>query len=442
MDKISFMDNIKMANRWVFQKKALLEFPYSSYVSIREFQLKQIRQLLSDAIQFVPYYRHWYSKLHIYPDDIKSFLDFEKIPTISKGDLVGNELAFIDERYKGKRLIKSKTSGTSGVFADIYCDPDMFVIEELQVIRMIKELYPNFNPLSKEVLVYTSEYPVSSILGFYRAYYVNNLHSARYILDFIRNVKPSVLAIYPSILREIVNTFDDIDFADLRLKLILTNSEQSLQSERNYWAGIFKCQVIDEFSSEEVQSIAYQCEHMSYHEVSDCSYIELLHSNNDKSVALGEVGEITGTCFINRAMPLIRYRQGDFAMRDTNHCICGKCTPVIGVPMGRINSSFVTANGEIIPSGRLLDWSYSLVLNKNYSIREFQIVQETCEDVNIFLVSPFLTDLDLRFIEHDFIYTFGNVFHVRASKVNMIKRTSSGKHIPIYSKISPSLQRN
>lgn len=423
-----------MSYQWLRHRNKICNFPYLPYETIRNFQIEKIKKIVSDAYNYIPFYKELYSSVEVDPKNINSFSDFEKLPTISKSDIVGKESLLIDKRYDNKDLICSKTSGTSGMFLDIFCDMDMFATEELQVIRMIKELYPNYNSFSREVLVYTSKYPVASMLGFYRAYYVNNLKSAEYIFNFILDKKPSVLAIYPSILNEIIKTIK-FDFNKLNLKLIITNSEQSTQQERALFSKLFGCMVIDEFSSEELQSIAYQCEHYNYHEVSDCTVIEILSLDSDKPVCIGEVGEITGTCLINKAMPLIRYRQGDLAVRCKNECMCGKNTPIIGQPIGRNNSSFISINGNIIPSGRLLDWSYSLVLKHNFPISEFQIVQEDLCKVNIYIKTNDTSDELLSSVKGAFVEIFGNDFAINVVPVPELKKTASGKLIPILSKV-------
>ena len=329
MREIGWGKNIDMARRLLLYGKEIERFPFQKPDLIKKYQWEIIKRIVTEAYIHVPFYRERYAGLDVNPLNLNSFADFEKLPTISKKDLVNNELSFVDERYDINSLIRSKTSGSSGVFLDIYCPEDMFVKEELQVLRMLKDLCPSYNLFSREVLVYTSKYPVSSILGFYKAYYINNLESAKTIFNFIKEKRPTVVAIYPSILREILNCIK-YDFKSLGIKLILTNSEQSTQAERDRFSREFNCSVKDEFSSEELQSIACQCNENLYHEVSDCSYIEILGIDTDETVKRNEIGEIVGTCLINDAMPLIRYRQGDLARKTDITCPCGKKTPVIG----------------------------------------------------------------------------------------------------------------
>lgn len=435
MKSLSFMEKLSLAYHFFTKITPTMIFPYKSPEEIRAYQFERIKSILIEAYEHVPFYRKLYDKSGVDVYSIQSLEEFsQKIPCIVKSDIINHTDEFINDKYQKESLTLSRSSGTSGVFVDLYADASVYIKIEIQVIRMIKEIYKKYSPFDKEVLVYTSEYPVSSILGMYRSYYVNNLENSDRIFNFIIEKKPTVLAVYPSILREIINNID-YDYKSLGIKLIITNSEASSQLERDYFSRVFNCDVIDEFSSEEIQSIAYQCKEHNYHEVADCSFIEVLEYDSNAPVPDGQIGELTGTSLLNYAMPMIRYRHGDSVVKSGQTCPCGKNTPVFSRLEGRCNSSFVKKNGKSIPSGKLLDWSYSLVLNKNYRVQEFQIVQDSLTDISIYLVAKQLSHEEKEDIISYFQTFFGTDLNVTLHIVDTISKTSSGKHIPIYSKI-------
>lgn len=436
MRQLSAIQQIQLAYSYCRDIKNVYLFQSKSLESIRCYQLEQIKSIVKDAYEHVPYYRKKYKQAGINPYEINSFDDFCRIPTISKQDVLGHEEEFIDERFQKGDLIVSKTTGTSGQLLTLYLNPDLFITEELQVIRMIKSVCPEYKCTDKEVLVYTSEYPVKSVLGFYKVYYVNNLRPYKEIFDLIKAKKPTVIAIYPTILREVIRNID-FDFTKLGIKLIITNSEQSTQSQRDEFEKAFGCMVIDEFSSEENQSIAYQCKLKNYHEVPDCTYIELLNKGNDYPVELGELGEITGTCFLNKSMPLIRYRQGDLAERINSNCSCGCNFPIIGQPLGRKNDSFKTKNGSIVPSGRILDWSYSLILDHRIEIDGFQIIQESVDKIRFNVYSKNWHDNMSNTVKESFFDFYDDksvTFEVCYTK--NLPKIDPGKYRPIVSYVN------
>jgi phenylacetate-CoA ligase len=153
-----------------------MKFPYKSLEEIREYQFKRIKELLIEAFEHVPFYRKLYTKCNVDVYSINSLEDFaRKIPCITKKDITDHVDEFISDKFRKDALTLSRSSGTSGTVVDLYADENVYIDVEIQVIRMIKEIYDNYSPFDKEVLVYTSEYPVSSIMGFYRSYYINNL---------------------------------------------------------------------------------------------------------------------------------------------------------------------------------------------------------------------------------------------------------------------------
>ena len=61
----------------------------------------------------------------------------------------------------------------------------------------------------------------------------------------------------------------------------------------------------------------------------------------------GEVGEIVATGLLNDAMPLIRYRVGDYAAWAVNEkCPCGNSNPVIKNLEGRLDDYLLTSDGR------------------------------------------------------------------------------------------------
>ena len=397
-------------------------------------QFDRVRQLVDIAYHRTELYRNKYDAAGIHPRDIRTWLDFACLPTLSKEELVESGLRAVDSRRDPKDLFVSKSSGSSGEFVSVYLDARAMSLQAVQVVRMIKEMYPAYSPLDHELLIYTSEYPYSSIAGLYRADYAHTLLPTRKLIERIASTRPAVIAVYPSILKDIIR-FRDSGEPMRHLQVVITNSEQSLQEERDYFARQLGCAVRDEFSSEELFSIAYQCRHLRYHVTQDSSYIEVLSPTADAAMPTGQLGEIVGTCLINAAMPIIRYRQGDLASLRERSCPCGRIGPVLEALAGRKNDSFPRPDGTQVLSGRILDWTYGLILVHRLGILEFQVTQQSTQDVEIQLVvDPTYNALSAnQIIEDDFRRTFGGDFTVTVKVVPTIARTISGKHNPIRS---------
>jgi phenylacetate-CoA ligase len=78
-------------------------------------------------------------------------------------------------------------------------------------------------------------------------------------------------------------------------------------------------------------------------------YLESLDEAG-RSVPDGQVGEITATTFGVEAMPLIRYRTGDFAAIYREPCSCGRQTPRIGPIVGRASQKLKLKGTTVFPA--------------------------------------------------------------------------------------------
>ncbi|WP_432737416.1 phenylacetate--CoA ligase family protein [Maridesulfovibrio sp. FT414] len=434
MRKFSHSEYLKLCFHCLTKHRKCFKIPYTKQSIIKDLQFKKIKQLIEVAYNYTPFYNEKYRIHKITPEDIRCLEDLSYLPTITKDELAERPTDFVDRRCKRSKLIISRSSGTNGKFVTLYITPEAFIEQHIQVLRMLKEMDPFYNFLSKELLLYTSEYPFSNILGAYRVFYINNLAPIDKITSTITKVRPSVLAAYPSILHDIIANAP-YDMSKSGIRTIITNSEQSTQLERNKFARTFNSHVYDEFSSEELSAIAYQCKNHKYHLVQDSSYIEILNINSDTPTPIEETGEIVGTNLLNFAMPLIRYRQGDLGALSTTKCSCGKTSPVLNKICGRINDSFVRKDGTIIPSGRLLDWIYRLVITYDLPINNIRLIQKSFTKIQLAINvndSDFSQKTQNK-IAKSFKDHFGHFFEIEYLNYDSDYSSREGKVKPIQS---------
>ncbi len=434
MKQLTFQERTKLFSAYLFRYPYVKHFPFQSKEHINRFQFGRIKQLLHIAYNHCPYYNAKYSAVGLHPEDITTWEHFYQIPPLTKDEVIEHGRDIVDSRIDLESLFLSRSSGSSGRFVNVWLDSNNFIEQELHVIRMLSDFYPPYGPLDHEILVYTSEMPFTSVAGMYKTHFIHNMLPAAEIMQLIEEIDAVIVAIYPSILRELVNRFPD-RVQKRGWKAIVTNSEQSSQRERDYFETVTGCPVFDEFSSEEVPGIAHQCQTKNYHVTQDSCVIEIMQPGTNQHVPNNTLGEIIGTNLVNFAMPFIRYRQGDFASLTDTTCTCGSNFPVISNLLGRLNASFTSPESESIPSGRVLDWTYDLLLKHNLDIKEFQVTQHTINRVEVAIVpgqNYTSTDNDVL-IQKSFVETFGAAFQVDVSMQKAIEKGSTGKHIPIRS---------
>ena len=69
---------------------------------------------------------------------------------------------------------------------------------------------------------------------------------------------------------------------------------------------------------------------------------------DDRAVAVGEWGEVVATSLFSHAMPLIRYRLGDVAVRGPERCPCGAAFSTLLAIRGRTFDAFPLADGRTL----------------------------------------------------------------------------------------------
>lgn len=442
MRRFTRTEKARLALEFATRYRIIRDFPFRSQEQILSWQFRRIQRLLDVAYHHTDLYRKKYDAAGVHPRDVRTWEDFRSVPVLTKEELIESGTGAVDRRRNPDHLFVSRSSGSSGELVSVYLDAKAMTTQAVQAVRMIREMAPGHGPLDRELLIYTSEYPYSSIGGLYRTTHLPTLRPTHQMTDHIARTRPTVIAAYPSILRDLLR-LGDLRGAAPGLQAVITNSEQSLQAERDEFADQLGCAVHDEFSSEELSSIAHQCRHQTYHLTQDSSYVEVLSPTADTPLPAGQLGEIVGTCLINAAMPVIRYRQGDLASLRARRCGCGRDGPVLDTFVGRKNDSFWRRDDVEVPSGQILDWTYNLILTHQLGVQEFQVTQRTTRDVEVALVvSP---DYDRPsanpLIASSFRHTFGSSFDVSIAVVPAIRRTTSGKYNPIRSLVRRSPHR-
>jgi phenylacetate-CoA ligase len=129
-----------------------------------------------------------------------------------------------------------------------------------------------------------------------------------------------------------------------RLPAILTVAEYLPPEVARAAEEAFSGRVIDILTSSEAGPIAIECASSKcLHVQSERVLVEILDAEG-RPVAAGETGEVVVTPFYNYAMPLIRYRSGDYVVKG-GECACGRSLPTIERFAGRKEHRFTFPDG-------------------------------------------------------------------------------------------------
>ena len=209
-----------------------------------------------------------------------------------------------------------------------------------------------------------------------------------------------------------------------RIKAALLGSEGCTPEQRAVIGEAFHTRVYTWYGHSERVILGGECEHTSdYHQFPDYGWLEILDEHGNE-VAVGERGEIVGTGFLNRVMPLIRYRTGDYATRLEPRCACGRNWDRFGAVEGRWKQEMIVGR-----DGALLSIAALNVHGPQFDrVARYQYYQDTPGRFEIrILPDRDFTEADRRAIADAYARKLGREVEFTVRVVDSIPLTSRGK---------------
>lgn len=155
----------------------------------------------------------------------------------------------------------------------------------------------------------------------------------------------------------------------LSFKAVFPTAELCPQAWEDTIARVFSAQVLPYYGCGEVHSLGYSCpEGAGYHTCDEHAVIEV--ENDAGQVGFEGEGAFLITDLDNRAMPLIRYRNGDAGEIAEPGCACGRSLGRIIRLDGRVNDMLLTTKGAKF-SGVIATHSFRLIDH----VESYQVVQ-------------------------------------------------------------------
>jgi len=396
-----------------------------------------LKAVIKHAYDYVPHYHKAFSSAGVKPDDIRSFEDMRKLPLVSKQDIQKNYNEFITRGIDISRLPSQYTSGSTGMPLKIVSDPypspgsSKYPFFECGV-----KLRDNFVTVWGRATSITWGSKFTRLWGAISETVVP-LFPEEKLISALRQIKPDILLIFPSVLLSISR----YDLTGISPRLIFMQGETVTSHCRLVVKKKFGIDPFETYGSVEFGNMAFECpEHFALHIVTHNVYIELLDEESEP-VAPGEKGEIVVTGLHKYVMPLIRYKIGDIGTQTDEECPCGRSWPLLKSVEGRVNDLLV------LPSGRKISWLYlqrcilyDQEFQKNlFCISQYQVVQESRDRIvmNVVKGPNFDPNLLLRIKNNieEFFAKQGEKMDVIVQVVKEIPMEKTGKRKAFISKL-------
>jgi phenylacetate-CoA ligase len=339
--------------------------------------------LLKHCFENVAYYRKLFGELGLHPSDLRSVDDLRLVPVINKRILLERYEEFKADNFERIRPRQVHTSGTTGTPMSFYWDTDSNVLELVCQWRHFSwsgyRLGEPFLDIRSRILDVPSGYVWNwRCRGLEVS--CDNIDSSNIeeYAALLRRYRIKLWRGHPGAISCLCRFLSNAGISDVKPKYVVTFAEPLLGYQRQFiqsWAGVPVC---DNYGLVEHNALICQCPEGGYHIASEYGIIEIL--KDDGAPALpGEEGRIVATGLHNKAVPLLRYDTGDYAVQSDKRCSCGRTLPLVEGISGRLDDRVLRADGRWI-SGLQREFYFA------EGVREAQLVQEQRQNLDVYLV--------------------------------------------------------
>jgi len=406
---------------------------------LEELQNKKLRAIVKYSYNNVPYYHKRFNEINLKPSDIKNIEDLKKIPFLTKSKIQENKNhELISRNIDLRKCRKTKTSGSTGLPLTVYTNKQSALIDDALWLRAHFERGMNIR--DKMAVLRDPRYfsriqtqKLLETLGIIRRKYISIFNCTKTQIYKLIQFDPDIIRSYPSSL--IILTLHSNEYLNfIHPKMLFTSGEFIDSNTRKTIQNIFHGKIFDNYSSNELSLIAWECKiHDGYHINADDLILETI--KNSEVVSPSERGEIIITKLNYYAMPLIRYRIGDVGILNEEKCTCGVNLPLLKIIEGRVDDFLITMDGEIISPIIFFPYPFK----ETEQIKNFKIIQEKKDKIVIQILFKENGNFNANFFDYaekEIKNVFGKDMRVYFEIMDEIKMDASGKIRKVISKIT------
>ena len=341
---------------------------------IEKNQSEELSNHLCWVIEQSAYYKHLKINKRENP-----YLWLKDFPILTK-DIIRNytELMLTEPR---ELLICNSTSGSTGIQTNIYINKkEQSLIRALQTTWWRWAGYVIGEPIFQTGLATYRTFEKRLKDFFFRTHYQFAFglsdNNTRKGFVWARNTKP-FLGGYASSLYVLSELAEN---KDIRMKAAVSWGDKLFDHYRKNIERVFGCKVYETYGTGEGLMLGAQKDLEYLYLMDPYFFVELLDDEGNE-VKDGEIGNVVVTSLVHKAMPLVRYKVGDLAIKlpadkypnerelglSLFQKIIGRETDIVETPSGK----------------KLIVHSFTGIFEYYPEIKQFQVVQRTRELLTI-----------------------------------------------------------
>jgi phenylacetate-CoA ligase len=365
-ETFSFLDQLRAHETWTPN-------------DISSFQIRALQEAVSHARATAPYYAN-------YPQiELRNFNSLQLLPVLTRETVRENRAHLLSRDVPPHQRIIAGTTGTTGgnlkvAYTEKLAGENWAFLLRQWAWAGVKPRQPRVTlfgarvvPITRTTPPYwTHNLPERQIL--LSIFHLSQRTAADY-LKFLHEHQGAVLEGFPSVL-SILADFALSRGETIPMRAVFTSGEPLYAAAREKIESAFQATVFDSYGMTEYCGLIQQCEKGEMHLAPEYGYLEILDENN-APVAADDEGYFVWTGFLNRAMPLVRYRIGDRGRwRLGPRCPCGRAFPRVTPTITRESEILHCADGRIFSPRALNQY-----LKGATSLRFCQFVHDRAERV-------------------------------------------------------------
>ncbi|MDG6901775.1 MAG: phenylacetate--CoA ligase family protein [Nitrososphaerota archaeon] len=350
-----------------------------------DLQAKRLRAAVRYSYNTVPYYHRLMKGGKLGPDAIRSPNDLGRMPDLDKPKILAAGAAL--RSLQTRPALSRKTSGTTGQRVEFFMDANFIDIGwGLGFRRNWMAGIPFLARGAQMVLADTdrwtyfgnrSNYPFKTIVGtvdsemmLLRTVLVTRgVRSFRLAARELSRTKLDVLKGKASVLVAVGRAMEE-EGLEFSVDRVAAGAEALFPAAKKEIESRYNAMVTANYGSAEVGAIGGECSAQTgIHVFTDYHLMEVL--KGEEPASPGEEGEVVITTMLNRAMPLIRYRTGDYAtLADEEKCECGSYLPRLKFVSGRKQDFLVRKGGTTLSPHFVVEFFDGLLGPINYQLAQ------------------------------------------------------------------------
>lgn len=410
---------------------------------LREIQQQRLVELVRRARRFVPHYAAM-NLPEPEPDNdaergIRNVLAM--FPVLEKSNYRDAPESFLASDVPAHRLLRGRTSGTTGTALPLWHTPEALAEEYATVWRMRQwqgvGLYDPHFSFGGQILVPLEQQapPFWRRNAWGRQTLFSLYHMTRENLPAYIEAMHRLPAVYvqgyPSSLHLLGRAMLDAGrpLPESKLRAVFPSSESLLAFQREVIERAFAAPIYDRYGTSEFAVSMTGCDAGVLHVDMEFGIVEVeIEEETDDWVR----GPLLVTGLGNDATPFIRYRIGDAGTRSKRPCPCGRPGEVFLDVDGRVEDYVVTPDGRFI--GRL-----DHVFKEQLDIAEAQIVQQDPSAIEVRIVPR--ASFDRRAedaLRKEIRSRLGDEIAIALTLVDEIPREANGKFRAVKSAVGRS----